>query len=47
MTSMNLEAMTWGEFRELFMGKFFLASARHAKAQEFLELRQGTMTVLQ
>ena len=29
------------------MGKFFLASTRHAKAREFLELRQGTMIVLQ
>ena len=28
------------------MSKFFLATARHAKAQEFLELRQGTMTVM-
>ena len=28
------------------MGKFFLASARHAKAREFLELKQGNMTVL-
>ena len=45
--SRNLEAMTWEEFRELFMGKFFLASARHAKAWEFLELKQGTMTVLE
>ena len=40
------ETMTWGEFRELFMGKFFPASARHAKAREFLELKQGNMTVL-
>ena len=39
--------MTWGEFRELFMGKFFPASARHAKAREFLELKQGNMTVLE
>ena len=46
-TSMNLEAMTWGEFRELFVGKFFPASARHAMAWEFLELKQGTMTVLE
>ena len=38
-TSKNLEAMTWREFRELFMSKFFPASARHAKAEEFLELR--------
>ena len=39
--------MTWGEFRELFIGKFFPASARHAKAREFLELEQGNMTVLE
>ena len=29
------------------MGKFFPASARHAKAREFLKLRQGTITVLE
>ena len=29
------------------MGKFFLASARHAKTLEFLELKQGNMTVLE
>ena len=45
--SRDLEAMTWEGFRELFMSKFFLASARRAKAREFLELRQGTMTVLE
>ena len=28
------------------MGKYFPASARHAKAQEFLELKQGAMTVI-
>ena len=39
--------MTWGEFRELFMGKFFPASARHATAREFLELKQGNMIVLE
>ena len=38
--------MTWDDFRRLFMGKYFSASARHAKARKFLELRQGTMTVL-
>ena len=32
-------AMTWAEFDDLFMGKYFSAIARHAKAQEFLELR--------
>ena len=35
--SRDLEVMTWEEFRELFMSKFFLASTRHAKAREFLE----------
>ena len=29
------------------MGKFFPAFARHAKALELLELRQGTMPVLE
>ena len=38
-TSRDLEAMTWVEFHELFMGKYFPATTRHAKAQEFLELR--------
>ena len=28
------------------MGKYFQETARHAKAQEFLELKQGTMTVM-
>ena len=41
------EAMIWEEFRELFMSKFFLASARHAKAREVLELGQGKIKVLE
>ena len=45
--SRDSKTMTWGEFRELFMDKFFLASAKHAKAREFLELKQGSMTVLE
>ena len=31
-TSRDSEAMTWAEFHELFMGKYFLATVRHAKA---------------
>ena len=46
-TSKNLETMTLGDFRELFMSKFFLKSARYAKASEFLGLRQGSMIVLE
>ena len=45
-TSRDLEVMTWAEFQELFMGKYFPETARHAKAQEFLELKQGAMTVM-
>ena len=45
-TSKDLEAMTWEEFQELFMGKYFPDTARHAKAQEFLELKQGEMIVM-
>ena len=41
------ETMTWGEFREIFMDNFFPASARHAKAREFLDLKQGNMIVLE
>ena len=45
--SRDLEAMTWEEFSGLFMEKYFPAFARHAKSRELLELRQGTMTVLE
>ena len=46
MASTDLEALTWAEFQELFMGKYFPETTKHAKAQEFLELRQGAMTVM-
>ena len=39
--------MAWEELCGLFMEKYFPASTRNAKAREFLELRQGTMTVLE
>ena len=39
--------MTWAEFHDLFMGKYFPDTARQSKAQEFLELKQGTMTVIE
>ena len=46
-TSKDLEVMTWTEFQDLFMGKYFPDTARHTKAQEFLELKQGTMNVME
>ena len=45
-TSRDLVVMTWTEFQEMFMGKYFLVTARPAKAQEFLELKQGAMTMM-
>ena len=45
-TSKDLKVMTWAEFQELFMSKYFPETERHAKAQEFLELKQGAMTVM-
>ena len=42
-TSGDLEVMTWAEFQELFMGTYFQETA---KAQEFLKLKQGAMTVM-
>ena len=45
--SRNFEAMTWEEFRELFIGKYFREFSRHAKSREFLEPKQGTMTMVE
>ena len=42
-TSRDLEAMTWTECQELFMGTYF---SETAKAQKFQELKQGAMTVM-
>ena len=46
-TSRDLEAMTWVEFHDLFMGKYFPETAYHLKDQEFLELKLGTKTILE
>ena len=46
-TLRDLEAMTWAEFHEHFKSKYFSTTTRHAKAREFLELKQGTMTVME
>ena len=45
-TSRDLEVMTWAEFQELFMSKYFPETARHTKAQKFLELKQWATTVM-
>ena len=38
-------AITWAIFRENFLGKYFPESVRNQKIQEFLNLKQGSMTV--
>ena len=45
-TSRDLEAIIGADFQELFMGKYFPDTARHVKAQEFLKLKQGTITIM-
>ncbi|TYJ95918.1 gag protease polyprotein [Cucumis melo var. makuwa] len=37
--------ITWQQFKESFYAKFFSASLRDAKRQEFLNLEQGEMTM--
>ena len=37
--------ITWKQFKESFYEKFFFASLRDAKRQEFLNLEQGDRTV--
>jgi len=37
--------VTWKKFREEFSGKYFPADVRNKKEFEFLELKQGSMTV--
>ena len=38
-------AITWAIFRENFLGKYFPESVRNQKIQEFLNLKQGNMTI--
>ena len=37
--------MTWAIFKELFQNKYFTAPVRAMKMNEFIQLRQETMTV--
>ena len=37
--------MTWDQFRELFEAKYFTAAAHAAKKKEFINLKQGDMSV--
>ena len=37
--------MTWDTFTQIFLDKYFSPIARQAKRTEFLNLRQGEMSV--
>ncbi|TYJ96198.1 gag protease polyprotein [Cucumis melo var. makuwa] len=41
----NVNKITWEQFKESFYAKLFYANLRYAKQQEFLNLKQGNMTV--
>ncbi|KAL0543736.1 hypothetical protein IC582_018840 [Cucumis melo] len=47
MLGSDVSQITWQQFKESFYAKFFSASLRDAKRQEFLNLEQGDMTVEQ
>ncbi|XP_057953890.1 uncharacterized protein LOC131148177 [Malania oleifera] len=38
-------AMTWDQFKELFSDKYFLATVREAKVEEFWNLKQGQQSI--
>ncbi|XP_057976101.1 uncharacterized protein LOC131163523 [Malania oleifera] len=40
-------AMTWGRFKQVFYDRYFLATTRNVKAEEFFNLTQGRLTVQQ
>ena len=46
-TSRDIKETTWAEFHKLSIIKYFPATFRHAKAHEFLDLKQETMTVME
>lgn len=41
----NVNQFTWDQFKESFYAKFFPASLRDDKRQEFIDLKQGQMTL--
>ncbi len=44
-TMANVELMTWEEFKDLFYGKYFPQIEREKREMEFLNLKQGQMSV--
>ncbi|XP_075494735.1 uncharacterized protein LOC142532301 [Primulina tabacum] len=43
--SVNVSALKWQEFKDLFYDKYFPRDVRSQKVKEFLELKQGNMSM--
>ncbi|XP_073119265.1 uncharacterized protein [Henckelia pumila] len=43
--ALNLTTHTWNGFKDVFYGKYFTVSTRNRLAREFLEIRQGNMSI--
>ena len=41
----DVAVMTWDRFKEIFRNKYFIAPVRAMKLNEFIQLKQGSMTV--
>ncbi|XP_073119964.1 uncharacterized protein [Henckelia pumila] len=44
-SAVDMTTLTWNGFKDVFYGKYFTISTRTRLAREFLELRQGIMSV--
>ncbi|XP_073153061.1 uncharacterized protein [Henckelia pumila] len=42
---LNLTTLTWNGFKDVFYGKYFTVSTRTWLARDFLEIRQGNMSI--
>ncbi|XP_047313623.1 uncharacterized protein LOC124917180 [Impatiens glandulifera] len=43
--ALDLNNISWEEFKEVFYGKYFTLSTRNKLAQEFLEIKQGDSSI--
>ncbi|XP_028070165.1 uncharacterized protein LOC114272645 [Camellia sinensis] len=43
----DVASLSWNQFRELFLNKYFLITIRRERVKEFQNLEQGNMTVTQ
>ncbi|XP_073121424.1 uncharacterized protein [Henckelia pumila] len=46
-SAVDMTTLTWNGFKDVFYGKYFTISTRTRLAREFLELRQGSMSIVE